>query len=49
MFWYLVVMLAPPHPNGQNNHPAGVGAVILSVPTLVTVAFLLGCGGLVGR
>jgi len=49
LFLYGVAMVVSPDPNNTNDIAAGAGVVILSVPTLLVVASLLGLGGLVGR
>jgi hypothetical protein len=49
LFMYGVAMVVSPDPNNTNDIAAGAGVVILSVPTLLVVASLLGLGGLVGR
>lgn len=48
VFWYSVVTLAAPDPQGQNDHSVGAGALILALPAVVAVAILLGCGYLLG-
>lgn len=44
LFWYSAATLSAPDPNGQNDHSAGIGVVIFSVPTFVAVALLLCVG-----
>jgi hypothetical protein len=42
--WYVVAMLADPHPDGTEDTAAGAGLVIFSVPTFLVVFILLVTG-----